>query len=174
MKILLILLMACSLHANLVDELENLSYSQREVLIQTYIKAKPFDYHLTMMAIAWKESSFGKYPINLSDPSCGVFHNLINTVAKDLDTYGKNRVCANLIQDFDYSFSEALKVLKYFENYWRDKSGETLLWSKTVSSYNAGFKWRNGSGYLEDIKQRIGALKIYIKKYENIFSQIVL
>lgn len=172
MKYLLIIVLSISLHASLLDELENLSFSQREVLLKTYIKAKPFDYHLTMMAIAWKESKFGKYPINLEDPSCGVFHNLIDTVAKGADRYTKNRICSSLIQDFDYSFSESLKVLKYFENYWRNKRGDQYLWSKTVASYNAGFKWGNGKDYLEDIKARVKALKVYIVRHENVFKQI--
>lgn len=161
---------------DLMKELKSLDDNQRAVLLKIYINAKPFDWHLTMMSIAWKESKFGKYPINLQDPSCGVFHNLVDTVIKGneyrKDSYTRNRVCSSLIDDFDFSFTEALRVLKYFENYWKSKNGGRLWWSKSVASYNAGFSWRNGDGYLEDIKKRVNVMKKYIKEKENIFSQV--
>ena len=145
-------------------EVKHLDSHQKEVLRKTFWKAKEFDYQWTLSAIAWEESKFGKYPVNLSDPSCGAFHNLLKSVAKRVDyevnKWNMSRICEYLIRDFDFSFSQALAELKYWENYWRSKGlTGNKLWRRTIMSYNAGFNYKKGKNYLNRILKRIYILR---------------
>jgi hypothetical protein len=119
-----------------------------------------------MAAIAWQESKFGKWMINLSDPSCGVFHNLLKSVAKregkSVSKFSQARICEQLIEDFDFSFSQSLAELEYWKNYWKSKGYKNNeLWRRTVMSYNAGFNYKNGKTYLDNIIKKIRILKKY-------------
>ena len=162
----LFLLLPIFVYANsslnsLVKHLNNLSWDQSQVLAKTKHKGDEFDYGLTLSAIAWQESNFGKWKINLMDPSCGVFH--IMPKFMDTSKWRQSRLCERLISDYDFSFSTALQQLKYWENYWRSKH-VSRVWSHTVCSYNSGFRFNSNSQYLHDIKIRIRALKIYFNK----------
>jgi len=162
MKVLISLLIALSLQASsihsLVNELHNLSYSQKVTLAKTFLKAKPFDYQYTMTAIAWQESKFGKFKINLMDPSCGIFHIMPRYLSDS--KWKQSRICERLILDYDFSFSTALQQIKYWENYWKSKRVQKV-WSHTVMSYNAGYG--TSKKYLNEIKKKIRALKIFVK-----------
>ena len=149
-----------SVFGSLQSEFNNLNEDQRVILNLVYDKGKYFDLGYTMAAIAWQESHFGKVPINLSDPSCGIFHNLITTVANrhnlKLTSYNKNMICMRLIRDFDFSFAEALSELKYWQNYYHNQSKN---WQSMVKSYNAGFKKENGYEYFKAIQKKVRFLK---------------
>lgn len=169
-KILLLSLLICvSVDASstqLMNELKALNSEQKKVLHDTFSKGDKFDLGLTMSAIAWEESQFGMIPINLSDPSCGVFHNLLSSVASRnnmrLNGYTKNKLCIRLISDYDFGFAEGLSELLYWKNYWKDKKVSNT-WSRMVSSYNAGWKYKNGVRYLKKIRAKVRALKLYMK-----------
>jgi len=168
-KLISTLLLIVNLQASKINQLADylkyhLTPEQKIILHKTFNKAKDFDLQYTMTAIAWQESQFGKYLINLSDPSFGVFHNHINSVARRhriTTKWGKSRLAEKLIQDFDFSFAEALAELKYWQNY----HSQYRNWSKMVSSYNAGYKWNSKSAkkYLKSIRLRVRALKKYFK-----------
>jgi len=157
-------------------KLNKLNMSQYRILISTFSKAHPFDLQYTMTAIAWHESTFGRNPINLSDPSFGVFHNLITSVVSRTGTkdtaWNRSRVAERLLLDFDFSFSQSLAELKYWDNYWKSKK-VPKTWSKMVMSYNAGHKYQNGEAYLKAIKDKIKALRSYTQDHNNIFKAIL-
>ena len=172
MKYLLLFIFVFVININAVDiktldkELDNLSLSQKEVLVKTWLKAKKFNLEFTMTAIAWHESHFGLYPINLSDPSFGVFHNLITSVARRHNVtskWSKSRLAEQLIQDYDFSFAESLSELKFWQGVHKNKPNN---WSLTVKSYNAGYRHENGKQYLVQIKTKIKALKRFFKRNE--------
>lgn len=157
-------------------ELNELTIEQYKVLLTTFAKGRAFNYEYTMTAIAWQESTFGKYMMNLSDPSFGVFHNLITSVINRTDTndspWNRSRVAERLIMDYDFSFSQSLGELKYWENYWTSKK-VPRVWSHTIRSYNAGYKHTNGKAYLRMIKLRIKILKEYVKEHDDQFKAIM-
>jgi len=164
---LVLLLLALSTQAtakeDLLKELNNLTPIQKAIMLKTFNKARQFNYEYTMTAIAWQESKFGKYKINLNDPSFGVFHNLISTVQLRHDSRGswaRSRLAERLMIDYDFSFTEALSELKYWENYWSNKR-VPKKWSHTIGSYNGGFT--PNMSYTEKIKSKIRALKTYFK-----------
>ena len=160
--ILLILVSITLSYPSLWSDIRNLNPQQKTIMDKTFTKAKSFDYEYTLTAIAWHESYFGKYPLNLADPSAGVFHNSLTTVLNrnnlTQSDWSRSRVAERLITDYDFSFSQALAELKYWENYWKDK-GVDRVWSHTVASYNAGFNIKNGQSYLRAIKEKIRILK---------------
>lgn len=148
----------------LVRELQHLNPNQKKVLQKTFLKGTSFDYEYTLTAIAWQESNFNKYTINLNDPSCGVFHIMPKYLIQHIDmedtSWNQSRLCERLIKDYDFSFSAALFYLKYWENYWKAKK-VSKVWSHTVGSYNGGF--HPNKKYIKEIRWKIRALKIYFK-----------
>lgn len=158
-------------------ELNHLTSYQKTILFRTYIKAKQFGYENTMTAIAWQESRFGKYPVDLSGPSFGVFHNLVSSVSKRNGNSGtewsNSRIAERLILDYDFSFSQSLAEIKYWENYWKSKN-KPHVWREIVGSYNGGYGWRHKKSsvqYLKDIIIRMKVLKKYLSKnYTNLIK----
>ncbi len=163
--ITLIVLLATPMYANYLDQqLKHLSNKQRIVMSKVFIKAKKFNLEYTMTAIAWNESDFNKFQLNLSDPSCGLFHIMPSSLVKRTNlkdnSWNRSRLCERLMEDNDFSFSAALLELKYWQNYWKSR-GVSRIWSHTVSSYNGGFT--GNAIYLNKIKAKIKALKKYFK-----------
>jgi len=149
-----------------LNELSHLNKPQQEVMFNTYKKAKEFDLQLTMTAIAWQESKFGKYKLNLNDPSCGVFHVMPSTITKN--KWKQSRMCERLIADYDFSFSVALQRLKYFYNYWISKGcNKNTAWKRSIMSYNAGYDYRHGNKYYKQIVKRLKAINIWVNKTYN-------
>ena len=167
-----LLLQASKIDNKLDKELLTLTTSQKVVLMKTFMKAKKIDLEYTMTAIAWQESRFGKHKINLSDPSFGIFHNQINSVCKrekSCTDWAKSRNAELLVSNFDFSFKHSSLELMFWKQYWKKKGG-ARQWSRMVQSYNAGFNFWNGKKYLIDIKQKIKALKRFVKNNEQSFK----
>ena len=171
MRIVIYLMLAMALNATPVtkayQELKHLTLHQKRVLFTVYQKAHQFNLGYTMAAIAWQESDFGKYPMNVSDGkdgSYGVFHNLLSSVCSrhPCTSWGKSRLAERLIFDLDFSFAEALSELKFWQNYWKAKK-VPRVWSHMICSYNAGYRWKNGSKYRKMIIVKIKALQIFMK-----------
>jgi hypothetical protein len=150
-----------------MHELDSLSAKQKGVLYATYHRAKQFDLGYTMSAIAWHESHFGLHPINLSDPSFGVFHNNIKSVCArhKCNRWSRSRLAERLLFDYDFAFSESLAELEYWKNYHTSKH-HIFVWSLMVSSYNAGYHYDSKSAkrYLKTIKYRIKIIRHWFKK----------
>lgn len=139
-----------------------LDTSQQTVKNYVFQKGKQFNLEYTLTAIAWEESQYGKYKINLKDPSCGIFQimpkYLINRTELEDTHWNHSRLCERLIIDNDFSISAAILELKYWENYWKSK-GVDRVWSRMVASYNGGFNANLDSEYLSKIKHKINLLK---------------
>jgi len=174
MKLILILVLilvfiVTSLLANVdtsLHELQTLSPTQKQIMLKTFSKGKKYDLEYTLTAICWEESQFGKYLVNISDPSFGYFHNSIKTIQHRYrsNNWNTSRLAERLIFDFDFGFEQALIELKFWQNVYKDKP---LSWSNTVKSYNAGFNNINGVRYLEQIKIKIKALRKYFELNKN-------
>lgn len=148
-----------------------LTYKQKEVLVSSYLAGKPFGFEYTLTAIAWRESVFGKFKVNLADGrkgSFGIYHCLLDSALKRLGRRGSwadSRVAEKLIFDRKFAQRMAIAELQYWDRYWTGK-GVSRVWSHVVGSYNAGFhsyKCEQGLDYVEDIRYRIKALKIYLR-----------
>ena len=119
-----------------------MSDQQKEILIQSYKLGEPFDMGFSLAAIAWQESSCGRYLINLQDPSAGVFHNNIISVLNRhgmRDTqWNRNFLAMKLINDFEFSAAESLAELEFWQSIHGDNN-----WLDIWQSYNGGFSYMN-------------------------------
>ncbi len=171
MKFLLGMLLAFPIFASplegLVKELYKLNIQQLEILSKTFQYGKNFDREYTLTAIVWQESKFGKYKMNLNDPSCGIAHAFLPSVADRIglkrNFWNYSRLCENLIEDIDFALYHSYRELMFWTEYWKNK-GVKNIWSHSVASYNAGSNYQKGQRYLNDIKKKIKALKIFLKE----------
>lgn len=137
-------------------------------LEQKYTAQRIFDYAnkdglgWSAIAIAWQESQFGKWEINLNkngSMDCGTFQNNVQSVARHqnlkLNRYTKKEICTDLIKDFGYSYLNFAAEIKYWSKVHKGK------WINVWSSYNGG--WRGNTKYALEIANRILVLKKYIK-----------
>jgi len=172
-KLLLIIVTVLSLNAStnksLMYELNHLSQHQKSTMFWVFEKGKSFDLEYTLTAIAWQESRFGKYVINLNDPSCGVFHimprSLIMRTSLDNTSWNRSRLCERLIIDNEFSLSAAILELKYWQNLYISKKykDKVSIWRHMVASYNGGYRANTNGKYIKEIINKIRVLKIYIK-----------
>ncbi len=139
-----------------------MSPSQIETLHWSFNTGKLYDLEYSLTAIAWKESNAGQIPINLYDGnwgSCGIFHNNLRTVIKNENPskYYRNKICAELIKNPEYSLVEAIKVLRHFQNVYKNN------WTKIWAGYNGGYSQsKSAKFYARDIYYRTQALKFLV------------
>ena len=170
MKLILILVfIVTGLLANVdsrLHELQHLTPHQKQIMLRTFSKGKKYNLEYTLTAICWEESEFGKYLVNISDPSFGYFHNSVKSIQHRYrsNNWNTSRLIERLIFDYDFGFEQALIELQFWQNVYKNKP---LSWSNTVKSYNAGYNNVNGIRYLERIKIKIRALKMYFKLEKN-------
>ena len=163
-----------SLGVRYYQELKNLSDSQLDTLLKVWRYGVDDDLSYTLAAIAWKESNFGKYTLNLSDGkygSFGVFHiNLEYHIkrVKASSNWSRDREAEKLLNSLEYSTSHALGVLKYYISYHTKKSGGKSSLVKAIASYNAGFNHKSSKGqaYSKDVVLRIKVLTQFFKQRE--------
>jgi len=142
-------------------QLTYISASEFEILKKTYYHGKSIDLPLTLCAILWNESQFGKHKINFADPSCGYFHKSLPVYCDELGIkatmYNMSRVCEKL-QNYEFSVNVALDDLKRLKNRYELKGykGNTL-WKKIVQGYN-------GSGYRTKVYLDFIRLNIFYLK----------
>ena len=111
------------------------------------------------MAIAIKESSIGKYLVNVDSRDFGLYQANIKTVIsrhKVKDTsWNRNRYAMRLISDFKFATKNAIAELTY----WRKIHNND--WRKVWSSYNGGWKYnsKRARKYSRDIATIIRRLK---------------
>ena len=148
------------------NPLNKITSNQKQILTYVYNKGKSYNLEHTLTAIVWQESQFGKFKINLNDPSCGIFHilprSLINRTELNDTSWNRSRLCERLLVDNDFSFASAVLELKYWQNYWESKH-VTNVWRHTVASYNGGYKASINSKYVQNIIKKIQ----YIKQYKR-------
>ena len=174
-KLLLSMLISLSLFGgSLKNELFNLSFKQRDIMITSIKSGKQYDLGYTLAAIAWQESKFGEYLVNLNDPSCGVYHiylpDLLNRLGKKDTSWNRNVVCSRLINDFNFGLTEAIGRLEFWKNYWYSKGLRgNKLWRYMIMSYNAGTSFLHNKKskmkakqYLKHIIRKVRVLKRYV------------
>ncbi|KAB7885241.1 MAG: hypothetical protein CL624_05355 [Arcobacter sp.] len=113
----------------------------------------------SLMAIAIKESSIGKYLVNVDSKDYGLYQANIKTVlsrqkAKNT-SWNRNKYAMRLISDFQFATKNAIAEL----NYW--KKVHKNDWKKVWSSYNGGWKYnsKRARNYSRDIAIIIKRLK---------------
>lgn len=171
-KIILIFLTSICLaySFNYDDQLEReflrLDESQKKMIKEIYDRSKPYDLVYSTLAIAWQESNFGKWNVNLSDPSCGPFHQLVPLFIRkhklENTQFMQNKVCGELINNIDLSVATVISELEAWKVVHKNKWN---VWEYVFRSYNAGFNFESNKAkkYASMIKARIRVLKKYIK-----------
>ena len=145
----------------LINELKNLSDNQITTLLYVFRTGGKENLAYTLTAIVWQESVFGKYMINIKDPSCGLTHIKLDTVA--LSKWNQSRLCEELQINDDKALKLAIDRLKFFISYWQKKGlSYNLAWKRAIMSYNAGYRYWYGKKYYKKIKDKIKTLKWFI------------
>lgn len=120
-----------------------LSEQQKQTARYIYKIGSQYDLGATLVAIAWQESRLGLYPVNMQDPSCGAFHQILPNYIRQhnlKDTpLTRNIVCGNLINNLDLATLQAVEVLLFFKKYHTTRKNYPV-YPNMVKSYNAGFK----------------------------------
>lgn len=143
------------------EQFSRLTQEQKSILVQAYQLGAPYDLGYTLAAIAWQESFVGDriVPINLQDPSAGLWHkNIYNALAEHPETPQNglqiNMMAQKLINDMEFAASIAIADLEH----WKvRRNGD---WEDIWASYNAGKYYRSeqGRNYARAIHQKVRAL----------------
>jgi len=170
-KVLVLIALVASILSASDYSVEKLTDAQKSTMLHIYEAGKKFDLGLTLAAIAWQESQLGAHPINLSDPSCGVFHVMPSSLIRRLplknNAWNRSRLCERLISDLDFSVSAALMELKYWQNYWRVRLKQKNVWKHMVASYNGGFAAGPNSNYVKVIAKKVRIVEQILREMKN-------
>ena len=139
--------------------LPHLSTKQR-LVIQEIIESKTFKQQNivpTMLAIAWQESSFGLNMNNYDSGASGIFH----VMPRNVKYYNKKHkidmdlrtIETKLVNDFKYSSFHAMNVINFFKKINSDDG--RVNWDNVYSGYYAGYRYKAGMKYANQIKQKI-------------------
>ncbi|CAH7349842.1 conserved exported hypothetical protein [Vibrio chagasii] len=156
LPIALLSLCNSSLATSCTDILK-LSNEQKDILNISYHEGHKKDLGLTLAAIAWHESHFGKYLVALEEGSVGVHHINIKTAivrSKMRDTpINRSYLATTIIKDPYVSADYAIRELEYWKSQGRS-------WRDMVKSYNAGWNIEHGQAheYLEYIMVKLKTL----------------
>lgn len=122
-------------------------------------QGKKYGLSYSLMAIAIKESSIGKYLINVDSKDYGLYQANIKTVlsrqkAKNTP-WNRNKYAMRLISDFQFATNNAIEELIYWKKVHKND------WKKVWSSYNGGWKYnsKKAKNYSRDIATIIKSLK---------------
>lgn len=167
-KLILCLLLCISssyadkMYDQYVRDFNKLDSNQLFVLKEIYKRAQPYGLVYSALAIAWQESNFGKWSVNLQDPSCGpfqqsVFHYMRKYKLKITD-FNINKVCSELIFNIDLSVATFIAEIESWELVHRKRWNK---WDYIYRSYNAGNNWNSETAkiYSQKIRTRIKVLK---------------
>lgn len=143
----------------------SLRLTEKDILILKEIKSLSDDKmtQYSLMAIAIKESSVGKYLVNDKSKDYGLFQANIKTVLsrEDVDDTKENReyFSNKLVTDVRYAVNNALQELTYWQGVHEQS------WAKTWASYNTGWKYESKTGllYATSIFKIIKTLKLEYK-----------
>jgi len=167
--------------ASYKNYLTKITPTQRIVMWNSYRTGLKANLGYTLTAIAWKESMFGLYRMNITDGyakskykgSFGVHHILLSTavnMAGIKTAWSASRLAERLYTDDKLNATAALEILVYWRTRWSNNNSN-MVWSRTVASYNAGTRGINtkaGVAYRDDILLRVKALKWYFKELTRV------
>lgn len=147
---------------------KDFTQEQKEIILKAYQYGDAKNFGYTMAAIAWQESCAGKYLINFSDPSAGIYHAHLPGVIKEYSnlkdtSFNRNLVGQILIQDQEFASQVALEQLLLWEKrFGRDEQ-------KIIKSYNKGTSWiknpqsnQKAEKYLKSVQEKIELLRVFI------------
>lgn len=158
-----IFLLICILNSFLYSNTLNLN--ENDIVILKKIKSLTDDNMMkyTLMALAIKESSIGRYVINSKSHDYGLFQANIKTVLsrqkiKD-NSLNRSIYAKKLINDVGFATANAIIELQYWQKVHKGN------WGKTWSSYNTGWKYKSNTGikYATSIFEIIKKLKVEYK-----------
>ncbi len=140
-----------------------LNNEQKKVAKIIYRIVDDKDERIALIAIAFQESKLGKLPINIQDPSCGIFHIFLPVYlnSKNIadNAYNRNLHCSELINDTVLSTKVALENFHFWKNYHKGNL------DNAIKSYNTGFNYNSqqGKAYLQNVKQNMQIILELVK-----------
>jgi hypothetical protein len=144
-----------------------LSQQQMSVLRQAYDLGRQHDLSYSLAAIAWKESSAGKWLVNAQEASYGPFQILLKTAVartkrdgQTMSGFEQNMLATKLL-DIKFSSSYAIQELEY----WQGIHGNN--WRAIYASYNGGWNHKKPlpQAYAQDIITKMQRLKGCFSEY---------
>lgn len=182
-RFFIILLLPIIIHSSeysniYLEELERLDQKQKEILYLAYSNGAEKGLGLTLAAIAWKESQFGKFMLNVTDGkygSYGPYHVVLDyaLVRNNVKTsWEKSRLAEKLLYNMEFSSKEALSVLSYWAKRFKNKDNP---WRWTVAAYNNGNKsltTTKGLNYVNDIAIRVKTIEKYFIKHKILIKVV--
>lgn len=156
--ILIVLLFITSIYASNFDA-KRLSAKDISTLKEIKKYGKKHGLSYSLMAIAIKESSIGKFLVNVDSKDYGLYQANIRTVVsrhKVKNTpWNRNRYAMRLVTDFQFATKNAIAELTYWKKVHKND------WRKVWGSYNGGWKYnsKRARKYSQDIASIIKKLK---------------
>ena len=146
----------------LVANLFALTPAQKQEFKFSYNYGKKYNLGWTLAAISYVESSLGKHPINLADPSASSYHILIKSVLSREkipdNSWNRSRMMEKLLSNKYFAARQAISELLFWKAYWiRQGCSGNWLWIKMVGSYNGGHY--SNIEYAQKIAKAIKILK---------------
>ena len=143
----------------------SLNLTQNDIIILKKLKSLSDDKMMkySLMAIAIKESSLGKYIINSKSEDYGLFQANIKTVLKRQkikdNSYNRSIYAQKLINDVGFATANAIIELTYWKKIHKDN------WFKIWASYNTGWKYNSKVGikYATNVFDIVKKLKLEYK-----------
>ena len=166
--ILLILVYTTLVASNIrsyIRQISHVNEDQQEVARFIIHNASKYNLKYTLLAIAFKESQWGKYRINLADPSAGIFHKMLPYYCLQLglqpNKWNESRLAERLMNNDAESFMVALCDFKKDYRHFRLMGySKGLAWRYSIQAYNAGINnYKAGYHYYKEIVMIIKALK---------------
>lgn len=151
-----------------VKQLNNLTQKQKDIMISSYIYGMKKNIGYELATIAWKESGFGLYPVNINDGkhgSFGVYHIRVDYAFQRVNIskkWDKSRYIEKLLYNLEFAASEASDIYLLFRN----KASKQNQLRESFAMYNGGYgglKNKKAINYGIDCVNRYEALKIYFK-----------
>lgn len=139
---------------------------QKIALSKAYEYGEPHDYGYTLAAIAWKESSAGKYRLNIESKDIGLFQINAKTAYNTLrvtNYYKRIELVQELLTNDYLGAYIAVETLEHF------RAGRRLsaqVYQEMLMSYNTGYTWktseerkRKALAYSEDVRHKVRELQ---------------
>ncbi len=168
--LLILLLLIVNAYSNvnqkkLLKEFNNLTVEQKKTMKEAFEYGEKHGLGLSLAAITWKESEFGRNKISPGGGNLGLTQININTY---LNRYKVKRTKNNisnvrnkLIHDDKHNMKAAIDELKYWMSF--KKKGES--YKKVYARYNNGWKINSGGiAYANDVTARVKILEKKLKK----------
>lgn len=140
--------------------------NQKIALSKAYEYGVTHDYGYTLAAIAWKESSAGKYRLNIETKDVGLFQINAKTAYSTLKVtnyYHRIDLVQELINNDYLGAYIAIETLEHF------RAGRQLsipVYKEMLMSYNTGYTWRKSEerkrkalAYSEDVRNKVKTLQ---------------